>query len=108
MRSITPDWEFIVLACDGIWDVMTNDEVVLYIRKQISAGMEPEEICEELMMHCLAPDCEMAGLGCDNMTVVLVCLLHDGTYEQLGEKCAKKSITATASLANNDEEVDLK
>lgn len=24
MRELTDDWEFIVLACDGIWDVMTN------------------------------------------------------------------------------------
>ena len=24
IRQITTDWEFVVLACDGIWDVMTN------------------------------------------------------------------------------------
>lgn len=24
MRELSEDWEFIVLACDGIWDVMTN------------------------------------------------------------------------------------
>lgn len=23
-REITEDWEFAILACDGIWDVMTN------------------------------------------------------------------------------------
>jgi protein phosphatase PTC2/3 len=22
VRNITPDWEFVLLACDGIWDVM--------------------------------------------------------------------------------------
>ena len=24
-REINDDWEFILLACDGIWDVVTND-----------------------------------------------------------------------------------
>lgn len=23
-REITEDWEFAILACDGIWDVMSN------------------------------------------------------------------------------------
>lgn len=87
IRTVTPEWEFIVLACDGIWDVMSNSEVVNYVRENIAAGVEPEEICESLMMRCLAPDCGMAGLGCDNMTVVIVALLHGGTYEQLSTKC---------------------
>lgn len=87
VRTITPEWEFIVLACDGIWDVMSNQEVVTYIRRNIAAGFELEEICENLMMHCLAPDCQMAPMGCDNMTVVIVGLLHGGTFEELSAKC---------------------
>nr|CAI5856462.1 unnamed protein product [Callosobruchus analis] len=86
-RTIDENWEFIVLACDGIWDVMGSVEVVHYVRKSIAAGCEPEDICENLMMRCLAPDCQMPGLGCDNMTVVIVTLLHGDTYEKLQEKC---------------------
>lgn len=41
------------------------------------------------MTRCLAPDCQMGGLGCDNMTVVLVCLLQGDTYEELANKCAR-------------------
>lgn len=89
-RTITPDWEFVVIACDGIWDVMSNREVITYIRENIAAGVEPEEICETLMMRCLAPDCQMAGLGCDNMTVVIVGLLHGESYEKLVEKCQRQ------------------
>lgn len=81
------DWEFIVLACDGIWDVMSNTEVLEFCRTRIGMGMYPEEICEELMNHCLAPDCQMGGLGGDNMTVVLVCLLHDRPYRDLIARC---------------------
>ena len=38
-------------------------------------------------MRCLAPDCQMGGLGCDNMTVVLVCFLNGESYEKLAERC---------------------
>ena len=31
----------------------------------------------------------MGGLGCDNMTCVLVCLLHDQPYQVLVERCAR-------------------
>lgn len=93
-KSITPDHEFIILACDGIWDVLSNEEVVDFIRSRVAKGIEPEEICEQLMSTCLAPDCQMGGLGCDNMTVVLVCLLQGGTYEDLAAKCAQLPCTS--------------
>jgi ribosomal protein L18E len=31
----------------------------------------------------------MGGLGCDNMTCVLVCLLHDQPYQVMVERCAR-------------------
>ena len=31
----------------------------------------------------------MGGLGCDNMTVVLVCFLHDQPYQVLVDRCAQ-------------------
>ncbi|XP_019877597.1 probable protein phosphatase 2C T23F11.1 isoform X2 [Aethina tumida] len=102
-RELTPEWEFIVLACDGIWDVMSNEDVIAFVRKNIALGVDPEEICEELMMQCLAPDCDMAGLGCDNMTVVIVALLHGGTYDALRDKCASslsQDATGTDAEAN--------
>ncbi|XP_064637013.1 probable protein phosphatase 2C T23F11.1 [Lineus longissimus] len=86
--EITDDLEFLVLACDGIWDVLSNQEVVDFVRVRIASGQDPEYICEELMTRCLAPDCQMGGLGCDNMTVVLVCFLHGGTYEELAVRCS--------------------
>lgn len=49
--------------------------------------MYPEDICEELMTRCLAPDFLMGGLGGDNMTVVLVCFLHNKPYENLVSRC---------------------
>lgn len=91
VKDVTDDHEFILLACDGIWDVMANQEVVDFIRARIAKSIPPEQICEELMEHCLTPDCQMGGLGCDNMTVVLVCLLNDKSYADLAMKCAKQN-----------------
>jgi protein phosphatase 2C family protein 2/3 len=76
--ELNKDVEFIVIACDGIWDVMSNAEVVNFIRTRLQKKMEAEAICEELLDTCLSPDCELSGLGCDNMTVILVlCLQGD-------------------------------
>lgn len=89
VKNLTPDHEFVLLACDGIWDVLSNEEVVEFVRIRIADQMEPEQICEELMTRCLAPDCQMGGLGCDNMTVVLVCLLNGAPYAELARRCAR-------------------
>jgi len=86
---IGPEWDFIILACDGIWDVLSSQEVTDFITERIARGMEPEDICEDLMNRCLSPDCQMGGLGCDNMTCVLVCFLHGKPYQDLVDKCAK-------------------
>jgi len=43
-RRLTADVEFIVLACDGIWDVLTNQEVIDFVRARIAQRMEPETV----------------------------------------------------------------
>ena len=40
--DITPEHEFIVQACDGIWDVLTNQEVIDFVRARIAQRMRPE------------------------------------------------------------------
>jgi protein phosphatase 2C family protein 2/3 len=42
MRDLTPDHEFMVLACDGIWDVLSNEEVLEFIRNRIAQQISPE------------------------------------------------------------------
>jgi len=87
VHEVTEDLQFVVLACDGIWDVLSNQEVADFIIARLAQGLEPELICEELMTRCLASDSSMGGLGCDNMTVILICFLHNQPYQKLIDEC---------------------
>ncbi|TFK74804.1 PP2C-domain-containing protein [Pluteus cervinus] len=82
-HEITEEDEFLVLACDGIWDCLSSQQVVDFVRLQVSLGKELSEIGEMMCDHCLAPDTSSgAGIGCDNMTVLIVALLHGRTKEE--------------------------
>ena len=65
--------EFMILACDGIWDCFSNDECVDFVRRRLSKGMLPAEIAKEACDTCLAEDPRKTqGIGGDNMTFLLV------------------------------------
>jgi protein phosphatase 1G len=72
--TLGPDDEFLVLACDGIWDVLSNQEVVDFVKASLEEGLSPEEAATKLLDHCVADDPrEARGIGCDNMTAAIVC-----------------------------------
>ena len=67
----------------GIWDCLSSQEVVNYVRYQVSQGKELTEIGEMICEHCLAPDTTSgAGIGCDNMTVLIVAITHGRSKEE--------------------------
>lgn len=74
--------EFIVIACDGIWDVLSSQQVIDYVRLSISEGKPLQTITEDLMDRCLAPDSDWGGVGCDNMTAMIVAIKGDRTMEE--------------------------
>ncbi|CAK5008995.1 unnamed protein product [Meloidogyne enterolobii] len=43
--TITVEHEFIILACDGIWDVMTSQEVIDFCRTRLASGSSPDLVC---------------------------------------------------------------
>lgn len=44
--------EFMVLACDGIWNFMSNEEVVEFVKERIDEGkMSLAKICEEVSFN---------------------------------------------------------
>lgn len=69
---LKPTDEFIILACDGIWDCLTNEEAVKYVRDRIDTKT-PAEIGTEMLDEIISNDPrETQGIGGDNMTVMVV------------------------------------
>uniref|UniRef100_A0A915MC12 protein-serine/threonine phosphatase n=1 Tax=Meloidogyne javanica TaxID=6303 RepID=A0A915MC12_MELJA len=99
--TITEEHEFIILACDGIWDVMTSQEVIDFCRTRLASGSSPDLICEQLIDNCLSQDCDLNGLGCDNMTVILVCLLQGRSQDDY-LKQLQKNVTTRAGATNEE------
>jgi protein phosphatase 1B len=58
--------EFLVLACDGIWDVMNNEELCDFVRHQLTIHPNLETVCSSIIDTCLHKGSK------DNMSVVLV------------------------------------
>lgn len=47
------DGDFIINACDGLWDVMTSEEGVQFVSERLEKGMEPQKISEELVAEAI-------------------------------------------------------
>lgn len=68
--------EFLVIACDGIWDCLTSQECVNIVRDylQSSQAKGDHSTClEQMFDKIIANDvASSGGIGCDNMTAVIV------------------------------------
>lgn len=51
-RDETRD-EFMVLACDGVWDVMSNEDLVEFIRSRLRITNDLASICNQVIDTCL-------------------------------------------------------
>lgn len=89
--------EFLVVACDGIWNFMSSDEVIQFVRSRLDKK-SLRQICEELFMHCLAPNTCGDGTGCDNMTAIIV-RFHSQLISN--EKCLSPKTCLTSSMSLN-------
>ncbi|TFY60500.1 hypothetical protein EVJ58_g5120 [Rhodofomes roseus] len=82
-HDLTGEDEFLIIACDGIWDCLSSQQCVDVIRLMISQGKDLSQVCEDVCELCLAPDTNSgAGIGCDNMTILIVAILHGRTIEE--------------------------
>lgn len=59
--------EFMIIACDGIWDVMSNQEAVTLVRGQLRQHNDPEQCAKEVINQALRL------CATDNLTAIVVC-----------------------------------
>ena len=68
MRVFQANDEFMVLACDGIYDVLSNEELCRLVRSRLQATDDLKQATNQVLDVCLS-------LGSrDNMTMILVVL----------------------------------
>jgi len=65
--------EFILAGCDGIWEryVDNNQGIIDIVREQYKKENNRVKIVEDLMERLIATDTQ-EGIGCDNMTAILI------------------------------------
>lgn len=68
--ELTPHDEFVIIACDGVWDMMSNESAVEFVRNEVADHGDVSLACERLMNACLAAT--PSSFGTDNMTVIIL------------------------------------
>lgn len=65
--------DFIIMGCDGIWEVKSNSEMVAWIRTRLEDKKMPVgKVIEELLDELVAKDSANSEYGMDNMSAILI------------------------------------
>ncbi|KAF7809581.1 putative protein phosphatase 2C 47 isoform X1 [Senna tora] len=68
---LTEDDEYLILGCDGLWDVMSSQCAVTMVRKELMQHNDPARSAKALVTEALQRN------SCDNLTVLVVCFSSD-------------------------------
>ena len=63
--------DFIIMGCDGIWEIKSNAEMVEWVGKRLKNGSSNKEILEELLDELISKD-SGSQYGMDNMSAILI------------------------------------
>jgi serine/threonine protein phosphatase PrpC len=72
-EKLTPTDDFLIIACDGIWETLTSQEVCDKMEEKLKRhGRHNQKmVLDEFFNELLAVN-PSQGVGCDNMTLILI------------------------------------
>ncbi|XP_007895039.2 protein phosphatase 1B isoform X1 [Callorhinchus milii] len=88
--------EFIILACDGIWDVMSNEELCEFVRSRLEISDDLEKVCNWVVDTCLHKGSR------DNMSIVVIGFPK---APKISEEAVKKDADLDKYLESHVEEI---
>jgi serine/threonine protein phosphatase PrpC len=53
-KAITKSEEFLLLGCDGLYELMSNQDLCKFIKQKLMKGVKLAAILEELLDKCCA------------------------------------------------------
>ena len=73
--------EFMVLACDGIWNFMSSQEVVDFVRLRIQEGQTKlSQICEKVQYFIICSSDTLVQKTATQLKVILLEFVHCYTF----------------------------
>lgn len=98
--------QFLVLACDGVWDVMSNEDICNFIIHRMKVHDNLETICNEVIDTCLYKGSR------DNMSIIIIAFpscpkVDPEAVKQEAElnSILEKKVTELIESHNNDVEL---
>ena len=75
--TITKEFDFIVMGCDGVYETKSSQEIVDFFYKEFWSGSKISPSIEKLLDELCSPDyMKTEGIGCDNMTCIVIKISH--------------------------------
>lgn len=68
----TPEDEFLILACDGVWDAIGNEELCAFVRSRMLVCNDLRDICTQVIDLCLYKVRKCPGIVCQNWHTMML------------------------------------
>ncbi|CAM8929880.1 unnamed protein product [Rhodiola kirilowii] len=65
--TLNEEDEFLIIACDGVWDVMSSQQAVSLVRRGLRSHSNPQQCAKDVVTEALRLN------TCDNLTVIVIC-----------------------------------
>jgi protein phosphatase 2C family protein 2/3 len=91
--SLTAEDEFLVIACDGLWDVFSSQNAVDFARQALRRHNDAAAAARELALEALRRD------SADNVSVIVVCFSDAPPPDKVQEKRTAPRASFTRAIS---------